>query len=88
MQKSNENLHPLEELKKFKMENEKFNRENSGIEKIFSEGQRRHIQNKKIMHWGANNIGSAISLNSAGARAYRRLVKNNFPFPAESTLRR
>lgn len=89
MGKNEENIKLLEEIKKLKMENEKLTLENQGIENIFSDGQRQRLRNKnKKNYWNASDIASAISLHSAGARAYRWLLKNNFPYLAESTLRR
>lgn len=41
----------------------------------------------KRIKWSANDIASAISLHAAGPRAYRLLLKRNYPLPAVSTLR-
>lgn len=72
-----------------KTENNKIREENEGIQKLFSSEQLKKLQNcKKRIYYKADDIAKAISLHSAGAKAYRWLLKNNYPFPAESTLRR
>ena len=72
-----------------KQENDLLKKENNGIEKIFTKNQRIAIQNPlKKKFWNKTDIANAISLRTAGPQAYRWLLKNNFPYPAESTLRR
>lgn len=39
-------------------------------------------------HWSADDIANGIAIHSAGARAYRLLLKKEYPLPAVSTLRK
>lgn len=61
----------------------------TSLKRIFTSTQSDQLEhpNKKA-RWKAEDISSAMSLYSAGARSYRLLRKRNFPLPAPSTLRR
>jgi len=86
-EENNKNL--LQQVKKLTKENAMLKKENNGIEKIFTKNQRIAIQNPlKKKFWHKTDIANALSLRAAGPEAYRWLLKNNFPYPAESTLRR
>lgn len=41
-----------------------------------------------LLHWSADDIANAIAIHSAGARAYRMLLKRQYPLPSVPTLRR
>ncbi|XP_050497997.1 transposable element P transposase isoform X1 [Diabrotica virgifera virgifera] len=58
----------------------------SAVENIFSRNQIKKIQNNKRILWSTSEISKAISLYSAGPRAYRLMIKRGFPYPAVSTL--
>lgn len=89
LEKTTENIYLLEEVNRLKKEIYILTAENQGIAKIFTERQRKYLGNlNKRIYWTSHDIAPAISLHSAGPRSYRWLLKNKYPFPAESTLRR
>lgn len=71
-----------------KQENEELKNEIKAFKKIFTPNQIRKLKNpKKRITWTIDDISRAIVIHSAGARAYRLLLKKGYPLPAVSTLR-
>lgn len=80
----------LNELSITKLEAEiaRLKAEKEAIEAIFTEGQIKKLKNpNKRISWTVDDISRAITIYSAGPRAYRLLRKKGYPFPAPSTLR-
>lgn len=64
-------------------------RERQAMERIFTRAQMKKIISPDVRpRWSIEEVSKAIILHSAGPRAYRLLLKNKFPFPAVSTLRK
>lgn len=62
--------------------------DNKVFQNIFTPNQIKKLKNpKKRPTWTIEDIAKAIVIHSAGARAYRLLLKKGYPLPAESTLR-
>lgn len=63
---------------------------NCNISKIFSKGQLRKLRDpqQRRVQWSSDDISRAISLHSAGAKAYRLLLSRGFPLPAVPTLKK
>lgn len=77
-----------ETILKLREEIERLKSDNKAIQKIFSSNQIKKIKYpKKRTTWTMEDIASAIVIHSAGARAYRLLLKKGYPLPAASTLR-
>ncbi|KAL1488777.1 hypothetical protein ABEB36_014576 [Hypothenemus hampei] len=69
------------------MEREKES-DTEALNKIFTKTQIKKIKNRgQRTKWTIEDISKSIVIYSAGARAYRLLLKKGFPFPAVSTLR-
>ena len=66
------------ELKYLKLE--------ESFSKMFSKAQIRRLSTGVRAQWSNDDISSAMTLYSAGPRAYRLLRKRGFPLPAPSTL--
>lgn len=76
-------------VKRLEKENSNLQCVMSTINKIFTPGQVKRLQQpQKQAHWSADDIANAIAIFSAGARAYRVLLKKKYPLPAISTLRK
>lgn len=64
------------------------------IDKIFTPGQIQKMKKSidpfhvKRVKWTFDDISKALCLRSSGPRAYRHLLKLNFPLPAVSTLQK
>lgn len=75
-------------IAKLKEEIEHLKSDNKAFEQIFTPNQLRKLKNpKKRVTWTVDDIARAIVIHSAGARAYRLLLKKGYPLPATSTLR-
>lgn len=60
----------------------------SKYEKLFTPGQRKRILTGKQTHWQEEDISMAMSLHSAGSKAYKLLLKRGVPLPDVRTLKR
>lgn len=59
------------------------------FKKIFTSNQIQKLKYpKKRITWKIEDIAKAIVIHSAGARAYRMLLKKGYPLPAISTLKK
>lgn len=66
----------------------KLQEQDKALQSIFTRRQIIKLkQPKKRIVWKLEDISKAISLYTSGARAYRKLLKKGYPFPAVSTLR-
>ncbi|XP_030754724.1 uncharacterized protein LOC115881403 isoform X2 [Sitophilus oryzae] len=71
-----------------KEEIERLKNEKRIFETIFTPNQIKKLKNpEKRASWSKEDVERAIVIHSAGAEAYRLLLKNGYPLPAESTLR-
>lgn len=75
-------------IAKLKKEVGRLRSENKVIHNIFTKAQIKKLQQPyKRVTWTLEDISKAVVIHSAGARAYRLLLKKGYPLPAVSTLR-
>lgn len=59
------------------------------IQTIFTAGQMKRLENpNRRLNWSADDISNGVALHATGARAYRLLLRKQYPLPAMSTLKR
>lgn len=77
------------ELSRLRTELKKKEATIAAVKNVFSNGQIRKLKNQhKRLRWCSEDIANAIAIHSSGPRAYRLLLKKNYPFPCVSTLRK
>jgi len=89
-----ENMNLQRKVAELKKENDKLHKKvletqmlRDSLRTMFTESQIRKLENgRKRVKWTQEDISNAISLHTAGPRAYDYLIKKGFPLPGISTL--